>query len=171
MSKQISEEVLQREYLDKDKTLWAYAYTWDSVGGKIKYHMLPTEGFLRTGFRGKWVFHPLGAKSNTSGVSKTARSRVFASTYEEACAGYLEAKGSHPEPGNGAKWVPTKGRIFPDDGVIVQVTYRGILPGDTNRCDRFAYRENQTWKWEFDRENAVIPILAWRPTGKPYQED
>lgn len=34
MSKQISEEVLQREYLDKDKTLWAYAYTWDSVGGE-----------------------------------------------------------------------------------------------------------------------------------------
>ena len=53
MSKQISEEVLQREYLNKDKTLWAYAYTWDSVGGKIKYHMLPTEALLHIGFRAK----------------------------------------------------------------------------------------------------------------------
>ena len=163
----LSKEQLET-FAQTKQPLWGFAYEWEEEKHKAKRHLLPIRGCIRNVRKDRYVFQPFGRRNTPTGVSSNAAFRSYADTYLEACEGYLAAKGSHPEPGSKANWVPTIGRIFPDDGVIVQVTYRSLVNGEL-RCDRFAYREDDTWKWEFDRTAVLLDILAWKDMGKSYE--
>ena len=66
-------------------------------------------------------------------------------------------------------WIPVSTGNFPKDEEKVLVTYLGY---DDNKpyCDEFAYRYNGEWYWYPDQVSSKVPITAWRPVGKAYEE-
>lgn len=74
-----------------------------------------------------------------------------------------ELKKENPE------WIPVSSGKFPKDEEKVLVTYLGY---DDNKpyCDEFAYRYNGEWFWYPDQVSSKVPITAWKPVGKAYEE-
>lgn len=65
-----------------------------------------------------------------------------------------------------SKWIPVSSGKFPKEEERVQVTYLSCYDNKP-LCDAFAFRRNGLWMWD-DYEDAVVEIVAWKKTCKPY---
>lgn len=74
-----------------------------------------------------------------------------------------ELKKENPE------WIPVSSGKLPKDRENVQVTYLGCYDNKPY-CDEFAYRDNGKWIWTSDGSVSKVPITAWKPVGKAYEE-
>ena len=67
-------------------------------------------------------------------------------------------------------WIPVSTGNFPKDKEPVQVTYLGYHDNKPY-CNEFAYRCNGEWFWCTNDSISIVPITAWRPVGKAYEEN
>lgn len=69
------------------------------------------------------------------------------------------------------KWVPLFSERFPEDNIIVQLTYHSNLYPENKRCDIFAYYEDGSWYQAMDSKEIRCQIFAWRTNDDVYNPD
>lgn len=67
-------------------------------------------------------------------------------------------------------WIPVSTGNFPKDKEPVQVTFLGYYDNKPY-CSAFAYRCNGEWFRDEDDSAFIVPITAWKPVGKAYEEN
>lgn len=75
------------------------------------------------------------------------------------------------EPAKATDWIPVGSGKYPEDGEVVQITYRDWLNKRNPLCNLMAFRRNGYWYWAEHGDIIRTEITAWKPIGEPYREE
>ena len=72
-----------------------------------------------------------------------------------------------------SKWIPVLNNNFPEDNIVVQITYESCNNAGEFRCDGFAYRKDDAWYWNEEAASVKVEVKAWRfqDPYDPYEEN